>query len=299
MHVFGRRNWRSFAGDSVSIFRTRAPQRLDDLARIHDVERIERPFDRAHRVERRLAVLGQQIFHLALADAVLAGAGAVHGQRALDQPFEKRLRRVNLVFVVQCPPSARRGNCRRRHGRRSARRSLLAAMSRCVAATHSASREIGTQTSVANAWRAGPQARAAPNRRHGAPATAACGPRPASPNRTGRRRNSAAISPKRCDLLGDARLGAVEFEKQHRRLRQARALNRRSTRAPARRREARCARPECRTGWSGSWRCTPPRPTETGRCRTAIASGMPASRRVSSVMTPSVPSEPTIRRVRS
>ena len=36
-----------------------------------------------------------------------------------------------------------------------------------------------------------------------------------------------------------------------------------------------------------------------GQTPAAIASGMPASRSVSSVMTPSVPSEPTISRVRS
>jgi hypothetical protein len=36
-----------------------------------------------------------------------------------------------------------------------------------------------------------------------------------------------------------------------------------------------------------------------GQTPAAIASGMPDSRSVSSVMTPSVPSEPTIRRVRS
>ena len=53
--------------------------KVDDLARIEDVERVERPFDRAHGSERGLAVLGLEIFHLALADAVLAGAGSVHG----------------------------------------------------------------------------------------------------------------------------------------------------------------------------------------------------------------------------
>ena len=32
-----------------------------------------------------------EILHLALADAVLAGAGAVHRQRPLDQPLAERL----------------------------------------------------------------------------------------------------------------------------------------------------------------------------------------------------------------
>ena len=72
----------------------RSAVRTENLAGIEDVERVERALDRAHGVERRLAVLGQEIFHLALADAVLAGAGAVHRQRALDQPFEQMPRRA-------------------------------------------------------------------------------------------------------------------------------------------------------------------------------------------------------------
>ena len=55
-----------------------ATLKADDLAGIHDVQRIERPLDGAHGRKRRLAVLGRHILHLALADAVLAGAGAVH-----------------------------------------------------------------------------------------------------------------------------------------------------------------------------------------------------------------------------
>src|SRR3954470_4377615 len=43
----------------------------DDLARIHDVLRIERAFYRRHGRECRRAVLRQHVFHLALADAVL------------------------------------------------------------------------------------------------------------------------------------------------------------------------------------------------------------------------------------
>ena len=39
-----------------------------------------------------VAMLGRKIFHLALADAVLAGAGAVHGDGAFGEPREKFLR---------------------------------------------------------------------------------------------------------------------------------------------------------------------------------------------------------------
>ena len=41
-----------------------------------------------------------EIFHLALADAVLAGAGAVHGERALDQALDEGLGARELVGVA-------------------------------------------------------------------------------------------------------------------------------------------------------------------------------------------------------
>ena len=78
----------------------------DDLAGVHDVERIERVFDRAHAVERRLAALGFQVFHLALADAVLAGAGAVHRQRPLHQAFEEQLHARDFRLVVEIDQNA-------------------------------------------------------------------------------------------------------------------------------------------------------------------------------------------------
>src|SRR5262249_27969953 len=51
--------------------------RADDLAGIHDVPRIDRLLDRAHEVEPS-PMLDTEIFHLALADAMLASAGAIH-----------------------------------------------------------------------------------------------------------------------------------------------------------------------------------------------------------------------------
>jgi hypothetical protein len=50
-----------------------------DLAWIKDVLRIKRPLDGPHRAQRALTVLCRQIFHLALADAVLARTSPVHG----------------------------------------------------------------------------------------------------------------------------------------------------------------------------------------------------------------------------
>ena len=50
----------------------------DDLARIEDVRGIERALDRGHHRDRRPRLLGQAV-DLAEADAVLAGAGAAHG----------------------------------------------------------------------------------------------------------------------------------------------------------------------------------------------------------------------------
>ena len=49
---------------------------------------------RGHGCERGRAQLAGEVFHLALPDAVLAGAGAVHGQRALDQPLAQSLGRA-------------------------------------------------------------------------------------------------------------------------------------------------------------------------------------------------------------
>src|ERR1700730_13908768 len=54
---------------------TRSVDRPQDLARVHDVVRVERLLDGAHQ-RHRLAVLLVQKLDLAHADSVLAGAGA-------------------------------------------------------------------------------------------------------------------------------------------------------------------------------------------------------------------------------
>src|SRR3954470_13681153 len=56
--------------------------KCDDFSRIHQVLRVECVLERAHHRKRR-AMLGLQVFHLALPDPVLAGAGPLHRERTL------------------------------------------------------------------------------------------------------------------------------------------------------------------------------------------------------------------------
>src|SRR5262245_38939241 len=80
--------------------------KAENLAGVHDVERIERALDRAHDIERRRAIFGRQIFHLALADAVFAGAGAVHGKSALGEAIEKGADARDLIRVIHVDQQA-------------------------------------------------------------------------------------------------------------------------------------------------------------------------------------------------
>jgi len=61
-----------------------SPALLDDFSRIHDPARIERVLDRDHGVDRRLTVFSLEETLLALADAMLPGAGSIHGESPLD-----------------------------------------------------------------------------------------------------------------------------------------------------------------------------------------------------------------------
>ena len=170
-------------------------------------------------------------------------------------------------------------------------------MSRCVSVTHSASREIGTQTSVATMAAPGPQREV-----DSAASWRACHSRVRSSGRVvqsnGPPPNSAAISPKRLRLLGHRRFGAVEFEEQHRRFRQAELgmqLHARTCSA-----SSNSMRATGMPDWMVGIAALQPASTEgNGQTPPEIASGMPGSFSVNSVMTPSVPSEPTISRVRS
>src|SRR5437762_10089177 len=71
-----------------------------DLAGIENVLRIERLLQGAHGVDRLWAKLGLEVFLLALPDAVLAGAGAAHRLRALDQAMHEVLAARHFLRVV-------------------------------------------------------------------------------------------------------------------------------------------------------------------------------------------------------
>ena len=169
-------------------------------------------------VERRLAVLGRQIFHLALTDAVFAGAGAVHGERALDQTLEKILRALDLVGVVEVDQQqhmeiavADMADDRREQ---PARRGVA-----LISPTHSASREIGTHTSDDKRL----SARAQPLRRPIGVVPRLPQPGAVLGARRPIERPAAELFGDLAEalrLLGDAGFGAVKLQKQHRRFRQ-------------------------------------------------------------------------------
>ena len=72
-----------------------------DLARVHDVLRVQRALDRGHHRQRRCAVLGLQILDLAVADPVLTGAGPAHFNGAFDHAAVDPARFAQLVLVVR------------------------------------------------------------------------------------------------------------------------------------------------------------------------------------------------------
>src|SRR4051812_326451 len=73
----------------------------DDLAGIEQVAGVQRALDRPHHPERPGAVLELQERRLAVAHAVLAGAGAVHGDRAAHEAVVEGLRPLELGRVVR------------------------------------------------------------------------------------------------------------------------------------------------------------------------------------------------------
>ncbi|MCR9061095.1 MAG: hypothetical protein NXI02_27430, partial [Rhodobacteraceae bacterium] len=71
-----------------------------DLARIHQIVRIERLLDCLHHFE-CITMFPPHVFLLALADTVFAGAGAAHGDRPQCKPSDKVLRTLLFFRIVQ------------------------------------------------------------------------------------------------------------------------------------------------------------------------------------------------------
>src|SRR5947209_3105164 len=71
----------------------------DDLAGVHDVPRIDRLLDRAHEVEPS-PMLDAEILHLALADAVLARAGAVHADGPKVEAPDELVGALDLARIL-------------------------------------------------------------------------------------------------------------------------------------------------------------------------------------------------------
>ena len=74
---------------------------LDDLAGIQDVQRIVGALDARHQFDRVGAMLLDEEVHLVQADAVLAGAGAVDGERARDDALVQALGLLELVRLCR------------------------------------------------------------------------------------------------------------------------------------------------------------------------------------------------------
>src|SRR5262249_18846852 len=73
---------------------------LDDLPRVHQVLGIDRALQARHQID-RVAQLLLERAHLAEADAVLAGAGAFHGERAVDDALVELPRFFQIGFAVR------------------------------------------------------------------------------------------------------------------------------------------------------------------------------------------------------
>ena len=162
-------------------------------------------------------------FILPYADAVLAGAGAAHGERAQHQPFVQaprflelgRLVRIEDVEQMEVAVAGVADERRSGNG--------APALSAFVSTMHSARREIGTQTSVVHARAPGPQRQRRVQRVVARPPQPLAILEPRRPLESrGRRARPRAPAPS-ARLIGDVALAvAVKLEEQRRRHRVAR-----------------------------------------------------------------------------
>src|SRR5574340_734866 len=77
------------------------PLELQHLSRTHQVVRLQRALDVAHHRYRVLSMLADEMLYLADPHAVLAGAGAVHGEGARDETLVDRLRFLQLARFLR------------------------------------------------------------------------------------------------------------------------------------------------------------------------------------------------------
>ena len=235
--------------------------------------------------------------HLALPDAVLAGAGSVHGDGALGKPRNHLLGGPHLVRVI--------GIDEHTHMKIAVadmaddRRNELQPVEIGLGFHHAIGKPRDRHAGVGRKeLDARPKAARPRNRRRGAPATTSAGPPRAS--RSGSRGRRTPLRSRRTPRPVPSRLpGCRGTPGRASGSPAGRALNRGCRRAPVARRGARSARPGCRY-WIVAITCLQADST-SGNAQTAaeIACGIPCSLSVSSVMTPSVPSEPIRSRVRS
>ena len=74
--------------------------KTENLARVYDVQRVQRALDAAHHVHRAAARFVQQLAHRVQSDAVLAGAGAFQPQRTLHHLHVQLFHRGHFGGVV-------------------------------------------------------------------------------------------------------------------------------------------------------------------------------------------------------
>ena len=154
-----------------------------------------------------------EIANLALADAMLAGAGAIHAQARSTS----RSRKPCTARRSSTLPASKSGMTWKLPSptwpTMGASKPVLS-ISACVSPTQAARAEIGTQTSVVTTSAPG-RSPVPPNRRHGAPARAWCALPGAPPSGSPPPSLSRDFG-EGFDLLARARRRAVKFEKQRR-----------------------------------------------------------------------------------
>src|SRR5580765_2902371 len=83
----------------MPLFNDLLTRKGNDLSGVHQVFRVDGALQARHQVD-RLSQLLAQGSHLAETDTVLAGAGALHGKRAVYDSFVELLRLFKISFAL-------------------------------------------------------------------------------------------------------------------------------------------------------------------------------------------------------